>query len=139
MELDRLQRILGKPDSQHREGWGQIAKRLGEDPSKILGRLLPRAIVDDRDPYAAKYANPAVVDQLKLAACAIQKLADSANALLSAAELDAVGALAQIAGRPAIPVSGGKFAAPPPQWSFLYDNADVIESRIAAITRNAPR
>lgn len=135
MDLDRLQRILGNPDPQRREGWEQIAERLGKDPSKILGRLIPRAIIDDRDSYAAKYADPVVVDKLKLAALAIQKLAASANALLTAAELEALIALAKIAGRPAMPVSGGKFAAPPPQWGFLCDNADVIESRIAGVGR----
>src|SRR5512144_2536551 len=119
MEIDRLQSILGAPN--RRDGWSEIAARLGSDPSQILGRLIPRAIIDDRDPYAAKYADPVVVDKLKVAAVAVAKLAAQPAAALTADELEAIRLLARIAGRPAMPVSGGKFAAPPPQWAFLYD------------------
>jgi hypothetical protein len=126
--LDDPRRVSRSPD------WVAIAARVGTDPGRTLGRLVPRGVVDKEDPYAID-PDAATIATLALAAAAISRLATSPTAPLTAADRAAIALLAHIAGRPAIPVASGRFANPPKQWSFLSASAEVIDSRLASVGR----
>lgn len=116
------------------EDWGPIASRLGTDPARALGRLVPRGVVDRTDPYA-DLPDRATEQRLARGAAAIGRLAADPRAALDADDRAGIELLAHIAGRPAIPVADGRFAAPPRQWGFLTDRADVIARRLRSVGR----
>jgi glutamyl endopeptidase len=137
-DLIAIRALLSEPEGIT-QAWDEIARRLdvtrmADQPTRALGALLPRAVVDPRNPNDEP--DPETIEGIAIAARAIARLGADAHAALSAEELEALSMLVSLIGRPAIPVAGGHMAEPPPTWRHLLaDNRERIAARLPSVGR----
>jgi hypothetical protein len=127
-DLELLKAALEDPRGD--EDWAAIGGRWGQDPLGQLGSL--KAIVDPRDPWAAGPA-PGTVERLERAAELLGRLGGADLASVTEQDRDDLLLLAQVVGRPALPIRGGELTQPPPQWGFL--RRERIEPKLGSVGR----